>query len=131
MHVRRVVMAVPERARAVAWLHEALQHTSISEQALLTEGLSAAELRALRLLIKAGASQSDISYLTHIELIAQARGPGVELARCVERADLTDRLRHPVLRSGGWSPPRAAALRLLRDATSAVSPATTLRSAGA
>ena len=34
-HVRRVAAAVPRDARAVAWLHEALEHTAISEQALL------------------------------------------------------------------------------------------------
>jgi hypothetical protein len=40
-------------------LHEALQHTSVSEETLLTESLAAAELRALRLLAKAGTSQSE------------------------------------------------------------------------
>jgi hypothetical protein len=48
-HVRRVADAVPRRARVVAWLHETLEHTTISEQALLTEGLSDEQLGAIRL----------------------------------------------------------------------------------
>jgi hypothetical protein len=49
-HVRRVAAAVPRDARVVAWLHELLEYTSISDEALLAEGLSLDELRALRLL---------------------------------------------------------------------------------
>ena len=44
-HIRRVVAAVP-RTHAVAWLHEVLEHTTISEQDLLAEDLSTEELRS-------------------------------------------------------------------------------------
>ena len=39
-HVRRVAAAVPPNARVVAWLHEALEHTAISEPTLLADGLA-------------------------------------------------------------------------------------------
>ena len=39
-HVQRVAAAVPSDARVVAWLHEVLEYTSISEEALLAEGLA-------------------------------------------------------------------------------------------
>ena len=94
-HVRRVAARVPRHARVVAWLHEALEHTSISEEELLADGLSVAELRALRLLTRDLDSRSDTIYLAHIERLARARGPGAEIARTVKRADLTDRMLHP------------------------------------
>jgi hypothetical protein len=113
-HVRRVVAVVPEGARVVAWLHEVFEYTAVSEEALLDEGLSSAELRALRLLTRAGASRSDASYLAHVELIAGAAGPGAELARTVKRADIADRVLNPAIRANGWSPPYETALEMLR-----------------
>jgi hypothetical protein len=104
-HIRRVASAVPADARTVAWLHEALESTSISEQALLDDGLSLDELRALRLLARRGDSRSDAVYLAHIRLIAAARGPGAYLAQAVKHADLEDRVLHPAIRADGWSPP--------------------------
>src|SRR5438270_6436397 len=89
-HVGRVASSVPEWARAVAWLHEVLEQTNISEEALLREGLSIEELRALRLLSRAD-SHSDRAYLGHIELIARAHGSAGRLARAVKSADLEDR----------------------------------------
>jgi hypothetical protein len=112
-HVRRVVAVVPEGARVVAWLHELFEYTAISEEALLDEGLSSAELRALRLLTRAGASRSDASYLAHVELIARAAGPGAELARTIKRADIADRVLNPAIRANGWSPPYETALEIL------------------
>ena len=95
----------------MAWLHEALEHTSISEEALLDDGLSVDELRALRLLTRCGDSRSDDAlYLAHIALIAGARGAGASLARTVKRADLADRVVHPAIRADGWSPPYELAL---------------------
>ena len=116
-HVRRVAMAVPAEARVVAWLHELLEHTSISEEALLREGLTSAELRALRFLTRNSDSRSSTTYLAHIELLALARGPGAKIAQCVKRADLTDRARHPSVRPDGWSPPYALGLELLEPPT--------------
>ena len=75
-HVRRVAAAVPRRRRAVAWLHEALEHTSISEQALLAEGLSHDELRAIRLLTRVFDPPSDAIYLAHRRADRASTRPG-------------------------------------------------------
>ena len=79
-HVRRVAATVSRDARVVAWLHEALEHTSISEEALLAEGLSTDELRAIRLVTHDNNARSNASYLAHVELIARAKGEGARLA---------------------------------------------------
>jgi hypothetical protein len=112
-HVQRVAAVVPEGARVVAWLHEVLEYTTVSEEALLDDGLSGEELRALRLLTRVGASPSDASYLAHVELITRAAGPGAELARTVKRADVADRMRNPAIRPSGWSPPYETAFKML------------------
>ena len=70
-----------------------LEHTATSEEALLEEGLSTDELRAIRLLSRASSSRSHASYLAHVEQIASAEGPGAATARTVKRADLGDRVR--------------------------------------
>ena len=115
-HVRRVAGAVPGDARVVAWLHEVLEYTSISEEALLAEGLSLDELRALRLLTHDKDARSKASYLAQVELIARAKGAGACVARSVKRADLADRVLKPSIRANGWSPPYELALEILRDA---------------
>jgi hypothetical protein len=115
-HVRRVAAAVPEDARVVAWLHEVLEHTSISEEELLAEGLSLDELRALRLLTHDRDSRSNASYLAQVELIARAKGAGAGVARGVKRADLADRALNPPIRANGWSPPYERGLEVLRGA---------------
>jgi hypothetical protein len=111
-HIERVVASVPDRARTVAWLHEVLEWTDVSEELLLAEGLSEQELRALRLLSRDD-SESDVVYLSHIELIARADGTAGCLARTVKLADLEDRRRRPRVRPDGWSPPYASALKML------------------
>jgi hypothetical protein len=115
-HVRRVVATVPENARVLAWLHELLEYTSISEEALLADGLSLDELRALRLLTRDQDSRSNTRYLGHVELIARARGAGAGVARSVKQADLADRALHPPIRADGWSPPYERGLQVLRGA---------------
>jgi hypothetical protein len=118
-HVRRVAAAVPDGARVVAWLHEVFEHTAVPEEALLAEGLSTDELRALRLLARDTDSRSTTRYLAHVQLIADARGPGAAVARAVKRADLLDRVANPVIRPDGWSPPYDDGLEILeRGATS-------------
>ncbi|HEX6023360.1 MAG TPA: hypothetical protein VFZ00_15295 [Solirubrobacter sp.] len=117
-HVRRVAAAVGEEAVAVAWLHEALEWTLISEHALLDAGISSDELRALRLLTRTCESRYDAHYLAHLELIAHAAGPSGRIAREVKIADLEDRALHPCVRHDGWSPPYEAGLRLLRETLS-------------
>jgi hypothetical protein len=115
-HVRRVAAAIPGDARVVAWLHELLEYTSISEEALLADGLSRAELRALRLLTRDKDSRSNARYLGHVELIARARGAGASVARSVKQADLADRALHPPIRADGWLPPYELGLEILRRA---------------
>jgi hypothetical protein len=115
-HIARVAAAVPRDARVVAWLHEALEHTSITERVLLEEGLSTGELRAIRLLTRARDVRSDASYLGHVEVIARARGAGASIARSVKRADLADRALNPPRRADGWSPPYTLGLQVLRGA---------------
>jgi hypothetical protein len=115
-HVRRVAAAVPENARVVAWLHEVLEYTSISEHELLAQGLSLDELRALRLLTHSKESRSDTSYLAQVELIERASGAGANIARSVKLADLSDRNNNPSTRADGWSPPYERGLQILRRA---------------
>jgi hypothetical protein len=114
-HVRRVASAVPEEARAVAWLHEVLEWTAVTERELLVAGLTSDELRALRLLNRTTDSRSERRYLAHLELIARAAGASGRLARIVKTADLRDRCLHPHVRRDGWSPPYSRALELLWD----------------
>jgi hypothetical protein len=116
-HVRRVAAMVPAEARAVAWLHEALESTTVAEEDLLLAGLTSEQLRALRLLNLNNLSQSELAYLAHLELIARSAGESGRLARIVKLADLRDRCAHPRLRRSGWSPPYAQGLQLLTGTT--------------
>ena len=114
--IRHMQREVPEEARAVAWLHEVLEWTDVTERDLLVAGLTSDELRALRLLNRTTDSRSDSRYLAHLELIARANGRSGHLARVVKTADLKDRCLHPHVRRDGWSPPYARALKLLLEA---------------
>jgi hypothetical protein len=115
-HIARVAGAAPVAAQTVAWLHEALESTAVSEHELLADGVTTDELRALRLLARAEDSASDSVYLAHVELIARAAGRSGRLARRVKIADLEDRRDHPRVRPNGWSPPYERGLRRLREA---------------
>jgi hypothetical protein len=113
-HVRRVAHGTPDEARSVAWLHEVLEFTAVTEQKLLQEGVTSDELRALRLLHRTADTRSDRVYLAYLELIVRAAGRSGNLARTVKIADLQDRFLHPRVRPGGWSPPYKLGLQLLR-----------------
>ncbi len=113
-HVERVATTVSADACVAAWLHEAFEYTPISEQELLDEGVSTDELRALRLLTRDRTSRSTARYLGHVRLIADAVGPGADIAREVKHADLVDRAGHPTGAGGDWSPPYALGLEILR-----------------
>jgi hypothetical protein len=115
-HVRRVRAMVPAEASVVAWLHEVLECSALSEQELLMAGLTTEELRALRLLSRTGHAHSDRVYLAHLELIVRSAGESGHLARLVKIADLRDRRRHPRVRDDGWAPPYDRALRRLTAA---------------
>ena len=114
-HVQRVAGTVTAEARTVAWLHEVLERTAVTERELLDAGLTSDELRALRLLNRTTDARSDRRYLAHLELIAQAAGGSGRLARIVKTADLRDRCLHPHVRRDGWSPPYSRAMALLWD----------------
>jgi hypothetical protein len=118
-HVRRVARDSAGSTRVVAWLHETLATGAISEEALLMEGLTAEELRALRLLALPDIASSDAAYLAHLELIVHAAGWAGELARTVQAVDLRDRISHPCVGPTGWSPPWRHALVRLLGATEA------------
>jgi hypothetical protein len=115
-HLARVVTRTPAEARAIAWLHEVLERTAVSERELLESGVTTDELRALRLLCRTTDSHSDRVYLLHVELIACAAGRSGRLARMVKIADLQDRHLHPRVRADGWSPPYARGLQRLHQA---------------
>jgi hypothetical protein len=115
-HVRRVALATPEFARPVAWLHEALEWTSVAEEDLLAANVSEVELRALRLMNRSTARGSHDGYLAHIEMIARASGRSGRLARSVKVADLKDRIRHDHRQADGSRLPYESALELILDA---------------
>ena len=117
-HIARVAIRTPAEARAVAWLHEALESAAVTEHELLGYGLDEEELRALRLLSRPTHSRSVSVYLAHVELIACAAGRSGSLARMVKIADLEDHSLHPRARADGWSPPYGTALRRLREVPS-------------
>jgi hypothetical protein len=118
-HVRRVAVATPEFARPVAWLHEVLEWTTVSEEELLAEGVSEDELRALRLLTRTLGRGSESGYMAHMTMIARADGPAGVLARTVKLSDLKDRLGNSGPAAGGSRPPYERALRLIRAAGAA------------
>jgi hypothetical protein len=115
-HIARVAIRTHAEARAVAWLHEALESAAVTEHELLGYGLDEEELRALRLLSRPAHSRSVHVYLAHVELIACAAGRSGRLARMVKIADLEDRRLHPRVRTDGWAPPYELALRRLEAA---------------
>ena len=112
-HLGRVAAAVPLFARPVAWLHDALGCTNVDEAALIAAGASAPQLRAVCLLTREKAVQSDDAYMAHVRAIALAEGYLGDIARVVKRADLLDHVAHPAPRHDRWTPPYRAALVVL------------------
>jgi hypothetical protein len=103
----------------VAWLHEILEGTSVSEEKLLAYGATDDELRALRLLTRTLGGSSESGYLAHIAMIARANGGAGALARAVKASDLEDRLRHPVPGPGESRPRYERALQVILAAEAA------------
>lgn len=110
-HVERVAAAVPDEARALAFLHEILDLTDTGGDELLANGLTAAESAALTLLARAGGE----SYELYALRVAHARGPEGRLARAVLLADLDDHLREDGYEVGdppyAWARQQIAAAR--------------------
>ena len=108
-HVERVAGAVPDEARALAFLHDVLEHSDTTRDELSDAGLTDVELAALLLLTR------DIgeSYEAHTLRVAHAAGPAGRLARIVKLADLADHLRHAEMPPG--APPYAWAHLHIRN----------------
>jgi hypothetical protein len=109
-HVERVAAAVPEEARAVAFLHDVLEQTGTSVAELSAQGLTPVEMAALKLLTRGDAE----TYEAYALRVAWALGPEGELARCVKMADLDDHLNHATMPAG--TPPYGWARRHIRVA---------------
>jgi len=104
-HIERVAAAVPEEARAVAFLHDVVEHTDTSYEELISNGLSPVEFTALELLTR---DESE-SFEAYALRIAHAHGLAGRLARAVKMADLDDHLDHDRIPSA--APPYAWARR--------------------
>lgn len=114
-HVRRVAAAVPPEAVSVAWLHDTLEHSDVTEDGLRADGLVPHQSAALRLLTRrdGAADRTDAAFLAHVRAIAAAPGPAGRIARAVKRADMEDRMREPRDPAAAWQPPYRRALALL------------------
>lgn len=114
-HVRRVAAAVPPEAVSVAWLHDTLEHSDVTEDGLRADGLAPHESAALRLLTRrdGAGDRNDAAFLAHVRVIAAAPGPAGRIARAVKHADMEDRMRLPRDPAAAWRPPYREALALL------------------
>lgn len=110
-HLARVQAAVPGPARAVAWLHDALEGSGVTSYELQVHGLTVIELEALGLLTHVPTE----SYELYVLRIARARGAAGRLARAVKLADLDDHLAHQTIPTDAppyaWARRRVAAVR--------------------
>jgi hypothetical protein len=113
-HVRAVADSVPEHARGVAYMHDALEDTHMTEghlQALTDERgkplLRPEEIAAVRLLSRDHSDTAPGAYDRYIEQIASARDEAGELARTVKVADL----QHNLGRMGNLPAQQQARLR--------------------
>jgi hypothetical protein len=89
-HVERVAAAVSSEARAVAFLHDVLEHSDTMVGELWSAGLTPVELATLHILTRAPGE----SYEAHTLRIAYASGTEGAIARIVKLADLADHLDH-------------------------------------
>jgi hypothetical protein len=95
--------------RAIAWLHDVLELTTISRAQLRACGLTVAEEHALKLLTRA----ADEPYEAYVLRIADATGRAGLIARTVKLADLNDHLAHNRIPWG--APPYAWARRCVLE----------------
>lgn len=70
-HIGHVAAAVPPEARAVAWLHDLFELSSLRPEQLRPHGLTAVEEMALALLTRGSA----VTYEDHVVRIALAEEP--------------------------------------------------------
>lgn len=109
-HLARVEAAVPQRARALAWLHDALEGSGVTSFELQVHGFTLVELEALGLLTHVDAEP----YELYVLRIARAPGAAGRMARAVKLADLDDHLDHDAIPPD--APPYAWARRRVAQA---------------
>lgn len=109
-HAGRVAAGVPLFARAVGWLHDAVERWGVDESVLIAAGASSEERVALRLLGGGERERSDDAFVERAWVIARLPGASGRIARAVKRPDLLDHVSHRAARSRVWSPPYGAAL---------------------
>lgn len=90
-HMRRVADGVKERAKVVAWFHDAVEDGLTTLGALREAGISDVEYNALFLLTR----QPDEPYLEYIRCIANAEGEAGEIATEVKEVDNDDNCTRP------------------------------------
>ena len=88
-HLRRVAHVLPERFRAVAWLHHA-HEVDVTPDALAAAGLTKDEMAAIKALQAAEGPRH--SALRRARSLSEAPGRAGYLARVVARAAIEDRL---------------------------------------
>ena len=108
-HIRRVAAAVPPEAKAIAWLHDLLELTTVGGAELRARGLTTVEASALALLTR----RRDEPYDAYVLRIAHATGRSGSIARLVKLADLDDHLAHARIPRG--APPYAWARRCVLE----------------
>ena len=111
-HVRRVAANVPPEAASVAWLHDVLEWTELTEDDPALAGLAPHERGALALLTRHGGDDDD-RFLSHLFALMVAPDATGEIARAVKRADMQDRLSSPRDPNAAWRPPYRRALAIL------------------
>lgn len=99
-HVERVASMVPEDVRAIAFLHDVLEHTSTTIDDLYAQGLTPVERDALDLLTR----RPGESYELYALRIAWAGGRAGAIARKVKLADLDDNMGRPLTRLDATPP---------------------------
>ena len=78
-HVRRIADSVPAESEAVAWLHNVLEWTGLTENAPALTGLARLERRALGPLTRR-VGDDDRRFLIHVRTIARAPGTAGDIA---------------------------------------------------
>jgi hypothetical protein len=91
MHLRRVASAVPNRFRAVAWLHHSVE-TDVTLEAFAAAGLRKEEVEAIELLAYFEQASAEAPVLLRVRALLKAPGLPGYLARVVARAAIEERL---------------------------------------
>jgi hypothetical protein len=87
-HVDRVAAAVPDDARAVAFLHDVLEKTDMRVDELRVRGLTPTERAALDLLTR----RAGETFARQTLRIGEADGRAGAIARAIKLADLEDHI---------------------------------------